>query len=232
MAGRVLVVGDIHGCRQELELMLADLAAGPDDTLVFLGDYVDRGPDVRGVVQRLVELKAEGPARTVFLRGNHEDMLLSYLGRGGHYGEAFLGNGGDATVRSYGVAGLPSPERFEQALPPAHLEFLSNTTFLHVESDYLMVHAGLRPGRPLARQSPHDLLWIRDDFIARPHDFRKTVIFGHTPMREVLEDLPYKIGIDTGCVYGGMLTALELPQLTVHAVRCGAASVERRPLVA
>jgi serine/threonine protein phosphatase 1 len=170
--------------------------------------------------------------RTVFLRGNHEDMLLAYLGRDGHYGEAFLANGGDVTVRSYGVTGRPSPDRLERALPAAHLEFLSATALMHVEPDYLMVHAGLRHDRPLDRQSPHDLVWIRDEFIARPHQFGKTVIFGHTPMREVLEDLPYKIGIDTGCVYGGMLTALELPDLTVHAVRRGAASVERRPLVA
>lgn len=221
MTGRVLVVGDIHGCRHELDLMLADLAAGPGDTLVFLGDYVDRGPDVRGVVQRLVELQAGATARTVFLRGNHEDMLLGYLGRGGHYGEAFLANGGDVTVRSYGVTGRPSPDRFERALPTAHLEFLSTTTFLHDEPDYLMVHAGLRPDRPLERQSPHDLIWIRDEFIARPHGFGKTVIFGHTPMREVLEDLPYKIGIDTGCVYGGRLTCLEVESGTLYQVSYG-----------
>jgi serine/threonine protein phosphatase 1 len=232
MAGRVLVVGDIHGCRHELDLLLQDLAAVRGDTLVFLGDYVDRGPDVRGVVERLVALQVEATVRTVFLRGNHEDMLLGYLGCGGHYGEAFLGNGGDVTVRSYGVTGRPSPDRFKRALPAAHQAFLMNTTFLHVEPGYVMVHAGLRPDRPLDRQSPHDLVWIRDEFIARPHEFGKTVIFGHTPMREVLEDLPYKIGIDTGCVYGGMLTALELPNLVVHAVRRGAASVERRPLVA
>jgi len=232
MTGRVLVVGDIHGCLDELDLLLRDLAATTGDTLVFLGDYVDRGPDVRGVVQRLVELEADASVRTVFLRGNHEDMLLGYLDRGGHYGEAFLANGGDVTVRSYGVTGLPSPDRFERALPESHLAFLISTTLLHVEPEYVMVHAGLRPDRPLDRQSTHDLIWIRDEFIARPHSFGKTVIFGHTPMREVLEDLPYKVGIDTGCVYGGMLTALELPDLTVHAVRRGAARVERRPLVA
>ena len=95
-----------------------------------------------------------------------------------------------------------------------------------------MAHAGVRPDRPWRQQASHDLLWIRDEFIASPHGLGKTVIFGHTPMRAVFEDLPYKVGIDTGCVYGGMLTALELPRLTVHAVRRGTACVERRALVA
>ncbi|HWP65253.1 MAG TPA: metallophosphoesterase family protein [Candidatus Limnocylindria bacterium] len=232
MAGRVLVVGDIHGCRRELDVLLGALATGAGDTLVFLGDYVDRGPDVRGVVERLVELAARPGPRTVFLRGNHEDMMLGYLGRGGRYGEAFLVNGGDVTVRSYGVRGRPSPERLESALPAEHLAFLLSTTLMHVEGDYVMVHAGVRPDRPLDAQRPHDLLWIRDEFIAHPHDLGKTVVFGHTPRREVLADLPYKVGIDTGCVYGGMLTALELPSLTIHAVRLGSGKVERRPLVA
>ena len=231
MPGRVLVVGDIHGCRRELDVLLKDLGVGAGDTVVFLGDYVDRGPDVRGVIERLVALAADQAVRTVFLRGNHEDMLLGYLGHPGRYGEAFLANGGDVTLRSYGVGGTPSPARFETALPAAHLEFLLATRLLHVEGDYLMVHAGVRPDRPLDRQTAHDLLWIRDEFIARPHDLGKTVVFGHTPMREVLTDLPYKIGIDTGCVYGGMLTALELPGRTIHAVRRGAVSVTRRALL-
>jgi serine/threonine protein phosphatase 1 len=232
MAGRVLVIGDIHGCRHELDVLLAGLAVTGRDTLVFLGDYVDRGPDVRGVVDRLVDLRADPGVRTTFLRGNHEDMLLGYLGRDGHYGEAFLGNGGDVTVRSYGLVGRPTPTRLEGCLPPTHLDFFEGTVLQHEEQGFLMAHAGVRPDRPWHQQSSHDLLWIRDEFIASPHELGKTVVFGHTPMREVFEDLPYKVGIDTGCVYGGMLTALELPDLTVHAVRRGAASVERRALVA
>jgi serine/threonine protein phosphatase 1 len=232
MAGRVIVVGDIHGCSRELDVLLSSLALAVGDTVVFLGDYVDRGPDVRGVVERLLELADIPGIRSVFLRGNHEDMLLGYLGREGHYGEAFLANGGDVTVRSYGVSGRPSPGRFESALPARHLEFLAGTKLLHGEGDYLMVHAGIRPDRALGEQVPHDLIWIRDEFIARPHGLGRTVVFGHTPMREVLVDLPYKIGIDTGCVYGGMLSALELPALTIHAVRRGAGAPRKRPLLA
>ena len=232
MARRVFVVGDIHGCGRELEALLDGLRLGTGDTTVFLGDYVDRGPDVGGVVERLLALAQDPGVSSVFLRGNHEDMLLGYLGRGGHYGEAFLANGGDVTLASYGVSGGTSPERFVAALPEAHLEFFSQTRYFHAEERYLLVHAGIRPGRPLARQVPHDLLWIRDEFIAAPHDLGVTVVFGHTPCREVLVDLPYKIGIDTGCVYGGRLTALELPDLVLHAVRRGEKTVSRQGLVA
>jgi serine/threonine protein phosphatase 1 len=232
MAGRLLVVGDIHGCRHELDVLLTGFGLVPGDTVVFLGDYVDRGPDVRGVIDRLLALAENRAVRSIFLRGNHEDMLLGYLGRGGQYGEAFLANGGDVTLRSYGIAGRASPARFEAALPPRHLEFIEATQLLYAEGDYLMVHAGVHPDRTLDRQVAHDLLWIRDEFIARPHRLGKTVIFGHTPLSNVLEDLPYKIGIDTGCVYGGMLTGLELPSLTVHAVRRASGVVDRRPLLA
>src|SRR5262245_47276446 len=141
MPGRLFVVGDIHGCRRELDLLLRGLDVAAGDTVVFLGDYVDRGPDVRGVIERLIALAAEPTVRTVFLRGNHEDMLLGYLRRGGHYGTAFLANGGDVTVRSYGVGGTPSPSRFGAALPETHLEFLLATKLLHVDGAYLMVHA-------------------------------------------------------------------------------------------
>jgi serine/threonine protein phosphatase 1 len=229
---RLFIVGDIHGCLAELEALLAGLPLQPGDGLVFLGDYVDRGPDSRGVIERLLALAASSTIPTVFLRGNHEDMLLAFLGRGGHYGEAFLANGGDATARSYGLRGGVTPDRLHAALPREHLRFLEETRLVHTAGDYVMVHAGIVPGRPLEQQSAHDLVWIRDEFIARPHGLGRTVVFGHTPCREVLVHLPYKIGIDTGCVYGGMLTALEVPSRTVHAVRRGAATVEHRALAA
>jgi serine/threonine protein phosphatase 1 len=232
MSGRLLVVGDIHGCLHELDVLLSGLHLAAGDTIVFLGDYVDRGPQVRGVVDRLLVLAADPTIRSVFLRGNHEDMLLGYLGRDGHYGEAFLANGGDATLRSYGVVGRPNPSRFEAALPPQHLAFLAATDLLYAEGDYVMAHAGIRPDHPLDQQLPTDLLWIRDEFIAQPHGLGKTVVFGHTPIREVLVDLPHKVGIDTGCVYGGMLTALELPHMIAHAVRHGGSRMQSRLLLA
>jgi serine/threonine protein phosphatase 1 len=231
MLRRTFVVGDIHGCVDELDVLLSGIGLVAEDRLVFVGDYIDRGPDSRGVVDRLLALDAEPGRECTFLRGNHEDMLLAYLGRGGHYGEAFLANGGDATAESYGVYD-PTPAELLAALPDAHLRFFEGTRLLHVEGGYVVVHAGIRPALGLDRQSPHDLLWIRDEFIRSPHALGRTVIFGHTPGRTVLVDLPYKIGIDTGCVYGGMLTALELSSCTLHSVRRGAATVGRYPLPA
>ena len=95
-------IGDLHGCPEELDVLLEALDLQHDDALVFLGDYVDRGPGVRTLIDRLLAIRTARPA-TVFLRGNHEDMLLSFLGLGGHYGDAYLANGGRATLRSYGV---------------------------------------------------------------------------------------------------------------------------------
>ena len=123
--GRLYVVGDIHGCVHELETLLGALALGPDDTLAFIGDYVDRGPDSRAAVQLLLDVRRHGP-KTVFLKGNHEDMCLGYLGRRGNWGEAWRMNGGGSTLRSYGIptelAGAPAAERF----PAEHLAFFES----------------------------------------------------------------------------------------------------------
>jgi len=231
MLRRTFVVGDIHGCLDELCVLLSGIPLAAGDRTVFVGDYIDRGPDSRGVVDRLLALAADPARECVFLRGNHEDMLLAYLGRGGHYGEAFLANGGDATAESYGI-GDPTPAELMAAIPAEHLRFFEETKLTHVEDGYVIVHAGIHPRRDLNHQSAHDLLWIRDEFIRRPHDLGQTVVFGHTPSRSVYVDLPYKIGIDTGCVYGGRLTALELPSRALHSVRRGAPTVERSELPA
>src|SRR6185369_11137148 len=101
---RTFAIGDVHGCIDELNVLLDSLAPAADDTIVFLGDYIDRGPTPKGVIDRLLSLRREG-TRCIFLKGNHEDMFLAFLGLGGHYGDAFLYNGGAATLRSYGVEG-------------------------------------------------------------------------------------------------------------------------------
>jgi serine/threonine protein phosphatase 1 len=230
-AGRLYVVGDIHGCVRELEGLLDALALAPDDTLAFIGDYLDRGPDSRAVVELLLDVQRRRP-KTVFLRGNHEDMCLGYLGRQGSWGEAWRMNGGDSTLRSYGIstelAGAPAAER----LPAEHLAFFEALLPWHVADRFLLVHAGIRPFLPLEEQDPEDLVWIREEFIASPHGLPYTVVFGHTPQRQVLVDPPYKIGIDTGCVYGGRLTAVELTEGVLHQVAYGERRVQRSPLPA
>lgn len=229
VGARLFVIGDVHGCREELVRLLDALPLDGGDDLVFLGDYVDRGPDSSGVVTTLLELSRER-ARTVFLRGNHEDMLLDYLGPAGVYGDAFVTNGGRATAQSYGVGGAFDRVALAAAIPPTHFEFLARTTLMHRAPGVVCVHAGVRPGVPLDEQRPEDLLWIREEFLRPPHGLDATIVFGHTPHRDVLEHLPGKLGIDTGCVYGGMLTALELPARVVHQIRLGHRRVAQRAL--
>jgi len=228
MASRTFVVGDLHGCVDELQVLLDGLALTASDQLIFLGDYVDRGPSSCAVVERLVRLRKEGP-RCVFLRGNHEDMFLAYMGLGGLYGDAFLVNGGRATLRSYDLEGCDRSE-VAQRIPPAHREFLQGLRDYEVAGDFLCVHAGINPLRELEQQSAEDLLWIRDEFIRNRHRLPYTVLFGHTPHRDVLLDLPYKIGLDTGLVYANKLSCLELTGTDLFQVHRGQRSVRRTSL--
>jgi serine/threonine protein phosphatase 1 len=227
-AGRRFVIGDVHGCVDELERLLDGLAPAADDTVCFLGDYVDRGPDPRGVVERLIRLQGEGP-QCVFLKGNHEDMFLAFMGRPGRHGDAFLWNGGNATLASYGCDGMSGAE-VAARLPESHAAFLGGLRTHAFLGDFLCVHAGVRPTRPLAAQSEEDLLWIREEFIKQPHPYPYTVLFGHTPQRDVLVDLPFKIGLDTGLVYGNRLSCLELDAQRVWQVRNGERRVSQRDL--
>lgn len=207
--GRLLAIGDIHGCAEELATMLREIAPTGDDTLVFLGDYVDRGPASREVIDQLVALRDEQRCRSVFLRGNHEDMFLDFLGEEGSHGDVFLFNGGRATLGSYGVKSGARRSEVPGTLPPEHLVFLRGLELWYVAEPFLFVHAGIAPLRPLAEQRREDLLWIREEFIRNRHRLAQTVVFGHTPQREVFWHLPYKVGLDTGCVYGNRLSCLD-----------------------
>ncbi len=206
--GKTYVIGDIHGCLEELEYLLEFLNPAADDTLCFLGDYIDRGPKPHGVVARLIRLSEEG-ARCIFLKGNHEDMFLSYMGFDGHYGEAFLFNGGESTMAAYRIQGLRGRAAAER-VPPDHLAFLLGLRSHTQLGRFHCVHAGVRPTRALDDQSDEDRYWIREDFILKEHPFPAIVLFGHTPQREVLMHLPFKVGLDTGLVYGNKLSCLEL----------------------
>jgi serine/threonine protein phosphatase 1 len=222
-------VGDIHGERARLEQLIASLPLRSGDRFVFMGDYVDRGPDSRGVVELLIEHAKRW--ESVFLCGNHESMFLDFLGWPGEDyfgGDAFLANGGDRTLSSYGYfdAAEPDPRRFQ--LPPAHRDFFRNLRMHHREGDYVFVHAGL--GRQvmdaesdlafaLRKVRGEDLLWDRSSF-ELPHRLGVTIVYGHTPSPdfEVRWNLPWSIGIDTGAVYGGRLTAIRLPDEAVFQV--------------
>jgi len=214
-------VGDIHGEREMLEALLTSLPLERGDRVVFVGDYVDRGPDSRGVIDVLLEFSSETPC--VFLIGNHESMFLDFLGwRRPEYfaGDAFLANGGDRTLASYGYFDAPDPDPLRFSLPPAHEDFYRGLKLHHFEGDYLFVHAGI--GRALLEEDDlpfalqklrtEDVLWDRAS-IDLPHRLGVTVVYGHTPSLDfrVRWNMPFSIGIDTGAVYGGRLTAIRLP---------------------
>lgn len=210
---RVYVIGDIHGCATEPELLLKFLeqkeGLTEEDLVVFLGDYIDRGPNSKGVIDLILDFRNRFP-KTRFLRGNHEDMLLDFLGFGGNLGQAFLYNGGLETIQSYGITVFAPPAEMVSALPPSHFKFYTELESILRIGDFICVHAGLNPLRDLTAQNDSDVFWIRDEFLNSVHPFRHTVVFGHTPHRDVFQHLPYKVGIDTGLVFGNKLTCLEL----------------------
>ncbi len=196
---KTYVIGDIHGCLGPLKALMGKLPLKKTDELLFIGDYIDRGPDPKGVVNYVLELRKNHPGKVTCLLGNHEWMLLNYLDRTDR--ESWLQNGAQATLASYGG---------EDKIPYAHQEFFHSLSPFHRTDEYLFVHAGIRPGIPLEAQSTEDLLWIRREFYRYPGRFDQTIVFGHTPLREVLNQED-RIGIDTGCVFGGKLTCLVLP---------------------
>jgi serine/threonine protein phosphatase 1 len=216
-------VGDIHGRPDLLAALLRQIEADASHrkaarkTLVFLGDYVDRGPDSRGVIEMLLKSLPAG-FDPYFLKGNHEALLLEFLD-GKVPLEHWLLNGGDATMASYGVdvgrlgaAGAPPGmwrEAFAAVLPETHLDFFRGLRLQVPVGDYLFVHAGVRPGVPLEAQREDDLIWIRGEFLNAAEPFGKIVVHGHTPVRAPVV-LPNRIGIDTGAVFTGRLTALRL----------------------
>lgn len=210
---RLFAIGDIHGCPQELELLLNHLEAeqglNQEDQVIFIGDYIDRGPDSFATVNQLVDFGKRFP-NTIFLRGNHEDMLLDFLGYGGSNGDVFLENGGRETLRSYGFENAEGIQDVADRFPAEHLSFYLNLQAYVLTPEFVFAHAGLNPLRALKTQLAQDLYWIRDEFIQNVHYFKRVVVFGHTPHVDVLVHLPYKLGIDTGLVFGNKLSCVEL----------------------
>lgn len=209
---RLFIFGDIHGCLDPLKRMMDKIDWRPEeDGLIFLGDYIDRGADSKGVVDYIIEISNSSPFVQCLL-GNHENILLDFLSSGDP--RLLLLNGGITTLESY----QEDKEKDEEALiPPDHVAFFENL-LLYIElDDYYVVHAGFRPGVEIEKQATEDLLWIREPFIFSDQDFGKKVIFGHTPLSEPLV-MDNKIGLDTGAVYGNKLTCLEIPRMKFYSV--------------
>jgi serine/threonine protein phosphatase 1 len=214
-------VGDIHGRADLLDSLQARIVAdarrrtASRRVIVYLGDYIDRGPDSKGVIDRLA---GEGPPgfERRFLLGNHDRFLLDVLAGDRAALDGWLWNGGAAALASYGLApealagtAADMRERLRRALPPAHLAFFHALQLYHREGDILCVHAGLRPGVALERQTPMDLIWIREEFLDSDRDFGALVVHGHSirPEPVVRQN---RVGVDTGAWKTGTLTAAVL----------------------
>jgi serine/threonine protein phosphatase 1 len=219
---RVYAIGDIHGRLDLLERAIAAIERdveghGPAALTVTLGDYIDRGPESRGVLDRL----AANPFPTphVALKGNHEAFLAAFLADP-TLGPQWCQFGGLETLHSYGVpvsrsvfgrSYVKAAQALGAALPASHVNFLQSLKSSHSHGKYFLCHAGVRPGVPLDRQDEHDLLWISGEFLNSDMNFGKVVVHGHTPVEQP-EVLPNRINIDTGAFASGRLTCVALDE--------------------
>ncbi len=210
---KLFAVGDIHGCFEKLSALMDKINIDfQKDMLIFLGDYVDRGPASFEVVEYLIDLKKKHADNIIFLKGNHEELFLDYLD--GKNRLVFLSNGGQKTIESY-MSNHKNKDK--NPVPKDHISFFQSLELFYATDDYIFVHAGLKKKVPLEEQVSEDLLWIRKKFIRSRYYFGKQVIFGHTPFPEPLVQSE-KIGIDTGAVFGKKLTCVELPSLKFYSV--------------
>jgi serine/threonine protein phosphatase 1 len=207
---KFITIGDIHGCSETLEALIEQLEPFYDRTFIFLGDYIDRGPDSKRVVNFLLDFQQE--VDSIFLRGNHEQMMLDAIDKGEMH--LWLMNGGNTTVDSYEGNG----RRFK--LSKQHEDFYRATKFYYDTPEYFFVHAGLSPSKTIAEalndeEEVKEFLWNRSHLNSIEKNWEKPVVFGHTPRPNPTNE-PKMIGIDTGCVYDrvgyGKLTAVTLPE--------------------
>ena len=198
---RLLIFGDLHGAISSLRQVIARLVLRKDDTLLFLGDYIDRGENSRAVLDYLMELERTQPC--IFLKGNHEDMFLqAYAGNAMDWA-LWLSNGGHTTLRDFGGE-LPAE---------SYVAWLQRLRYFHETPTHYFVHAGLRPNVPPEQTTDQDRMWIREPFLSSEYDWGKQVVFGHTVFLHGPVVLPNKIGIDTGAFTPmGRLTCLVLPE--------------------
>ncbi len=235
---RVYAVGDIHGMAdllgEALAAITADIEARPVDrvTEIFLGDYVDRGPDSRAVIEMLAQ-PIDGRER-VCLMGNHEDAMRNALHDGTLTGR-WLGFGGSETCISFGVDAyghahnpLAVQAMMQAVVTDEQRAFLDSLKLYHVVGNTLFVHAGVRPGIPLDEQTPHDLIWIREPFLSHTGALEYHVVHGHTPVDHA-DHREWRTNIDTGAVFGGTLTVAAFEDTSVRFFSVGPAEERKAP---
>lgn len=230
----IYAIGDIHGCYDQLRRLLTRIASDAEEhaggrttTLIFCGDYVDRGPASRQVLDALCWLKRRRPFHLQFLKGNHEEVMLGYIHTPARARD-WVRFGGAETLQSYGVAPpahddppeahIAARDDLLERLPVAHLRFLEDLELMVGVGDYAFVHAGVRPGVALTRQAEDDLLWIREEFIEHEASYGRIIVHGHTWDSDQPQVRPHRIGIDTGAYETGVLTALRIEDDRVSAL--------------
>ena len=202
-AALTYAIGDIHGSLGKLRRLMERCvrhAQGRPTTFVFLGDYIDRGPDSAGVVRYVIELQSRLREQVVALKGNHEAVALGVVD-GTLPASYWLDLGGAATLRSYGADSA-------DALPGEHVDWLHSLRLSYDDGRRFFVHAGIDPKKPLEAQREHDLLWIREPFLSDERNYARLIVHGHTPLTTGAPDLRRnRLNVDTAAVFGGPLTA-------------------------
>jgi len=221
----VWVIGDTHGSADKLAAVLRALPRKKGDWTVFLGDYIDRGPDSAGVVRRALAEYTADPDHTILLWGNHEDMAASHFhvlapSQLDYDSYDWFRNGGTIALQSWGLTlpdlfVAPCPAELSQLFPLLRTYFRGADTGIAGLEPFLFVHAGILPGWEPEESDGETLLWVREEFLHSFDPSGRIVVHGHTPFEEVRVH-PDKIGIDTGVAYGGPLTALQLPERIIY----------------
>lgn len=220
---RTLIISDIHGELKLFKKLLKKVKYSADkDQLILLGDYVDRGPDSKGVLERVMELKKKG---AIVLKGNHDDMMVSAVDNKPDAWERWKRGGALSTLQSYDSSihsmMLPETDEFKN-----HISFIRDMDYFYEQDNYIFVHAGIQPDLPLDENDQHTFLWIRELFYEKYADY-KTVVFGHTPVSIIRQNKDHSIyfgenniiGIDGAATYGGQLNCLELPSRKSYYVK-------------
>lgn len=213
---RIYAIGDVHGCVAAhaalLDQIAEDYAARPvaEALVIHLGDLIDRGPDSAAVLARIAQ-GSPIPGEMINLRGNHEELCLRALESGGEASQIWRRNGGETCLVDWGIPKKTPVAEWRNMIPAEQMTVLLEERVCYRRGGYFFAHAGIRPGVPLANQDAHDLVWIRQPFLSWSEPLEAVVVHGHTP-----KDAPSvrinRIGVDTGAVYGGRLTAVVLEE--------------------
>ena len=220
------VIGDVHGCYLTLLTLINKLPFEKGDKLVFVGDYIDRGKFSKEVVEYIKEMNELGDA--IAIKGNHEVMACDFYNNDPN-GRIWMINGGKETIQSYYPKHAPEMIDYysdDFKIDQDHLDWMASLPLSYETEKYFIVHAGVRPNIALAEQHEDDLIWIRNHFLNSDYDWGKTIVFGHTPMKDINLELSNKIPVDTGCCFDFKLSCICLETKEIYSVETNQKDLE------